>query len=456
MNKLLLLALASTMSTTALATGCTVVNGGADSGPGDSPDTGTTSGGDAGTDTSGGGGSDSTTTDTGGGGGSDSTTTDTGGGGGSDSTTTSETGGGGLATSCSTGTLYAGNPSYVGEYTDRPTSGTGIHADPPLQWGNLVFAGSRIYTRDDGEVWTVDTSAAGPVETKVAGQNSAKLAYAPGACGAARLAKIWGMAALPDKSIVVADIFGNAVLHIANPTTSACTVEVWAGNATANPDLSDTLNPGDVLGAGASAKFDGPASLVTDDAGNIFVFDIGNMKIKKIAADAAHTVTTVAKIPADGPAQITNLTRIGTKLYAVGTDGAEAYVIAIDTVSGAVSTVIKGGGGKFPPIDASQYPAIAGITTDGTGLILSGKGFIWYLTTSGTLTHIAGAGSPIDFPPSGYDAKASHPAKDVVLGNKFVGSISGSTDYITYHEGSVFWRGRGDGTAAYLEKFSCP
>src|SRR4051812_5867191 len=52
---------------------------------------------------------------------------------------TMETGTGGLATSCSTGSIFAGNPTYDGMPLDRPTSGTGILADPPFQWQNLVF-----------------------------------------------------------------------------------------------------------------------------------------------------------------------------------------------------------------------------------------------------------------------------------------------------------------------------
>ena len=451
MNKLLLLACASTITSAALATGCTVVNQGSDAGTGDNPDTGTAPGLD---------GSVNDSSSPPGDGATDTTAPGTDGG--VDSTTTTDTGtppgdtGGTTATSCSTGKLFAGDPTYVGDYTDRPTSGTGILADPPMQWQNMVFNNGRVYTRDDGELWSVDLSVASPVETRVAGHNGAALAYAPGPCSSALMAKIEGIGALPDKSIVLTDSIGNAVLHVANPTTSACTVEFWAGNATTDSDLSAVKNPGDAVGPGATAQFDGPGALVTDDSGNVYVWDSNNLKIKKIANDAAHTVSTLVKMPSDGPDNITNMTRIGSKIYAMGQDGVAAFVLAIDTGTGAITTVIKGGGGTFPPVDSTTYPAISGITTDGTGLMISGKGYIWYLTTSGTLTHIAGAGNPIDFPPSGYDAKASHPALDVVLGNSTVGSISGSQDYITYFAGALYFRGKGDGTASYVEKFSCP
>src|SRR5690606_36164431 len=109
----------------------------------------------------------------------------------------------GAASSCSTGTLYAGNPVYDGEPTDRPAPGTGILEDPPLQWQNLVFAGTNLYTRDQGEIWHVGTSAAAPVENRIAGLNvGATFPYKAGACEEARFAKIEGLAALPDGSLV--------------------------------------------------------------------------------------------------------------------------------------------------------------------------------------------------------------------------------------------------------------
>ena len=71
----------------------------------------------------------------------------TGGGGGTGGSGGSGGGGGTTALACSTGTLFAGNPTYNGSPSDRPASGTGIHADPPLQWENLVFSGTHLFTR---------------------------------------------------------------------------------------------------------------------------------------------------------------------------------------------------------------------------------------------------------------------------------------------------------------------
>src|SRR5205809_133634 len=83
---------------------------------------------------------------------------------------------GGCFTS-SQGTLWAGNPQYNGASSDRPPSGTGIKADPPLQWQTLVFSGNFIYTRQESELWVVDTSASSPVETRIASQTPAGSTY---------------------------------------------------------------------------------------------------------------------------------------------------------------------------------------------------------------------------------------------------------------------------------------
>jgi hypothetical protein len=366
------------------------------------------------------------------------------------------------ANSCSTGSVWAGNPKYDGSYLDRPASGTGILADPPFQWENLVFNNGWLFSRDTGELWGVDLSAASKVEKLVAGKNrsDANYGYSAGPCATARFSRIEGLAALPDKSLVVADSLGNGVLHVKDPSGAGCTVEYWAGNATANLDYDPYKYPpneGDVDGPGASTKLDTPTGIVADEAGNVYFFDSGNHKIKKIANDAAHTVTTLVKLPTTGaPDRIPNLTRIGSKIYGVGTDPSKSYVFSVDTATGTMTTLLSGTATAFPPMDSYKQPVIHGITTDGTGLIISGNGYVWYLTTTGTLKHIAGMGPNIDYWASGYDPKASHPAMDLWLpGSRAVTSI-GSADYIAYYDGALYYRGHANGTAAFIEKISCP
>jgi hypothetical protein len=367
-------------------------------------------------------------------------------------------GGMGSAASCSTGTLYAGNPTYGGAPTDRPATGTSIHADPPFQWQNLVFVGSELYSRDDGELWGVDTSAQSPVEKRLVGLNTSAYAYAPGACASARLARIEGIAALADGSLLVSDVLGNGVVHITSPL-GACNVEIIAGNTTPNMDIDLNLplpNDGDLDGPGATAKFDSPGALVTDEAGNAYVYDKGNRKIKKIAADAQHTVTTLAKLDPNGPYGITNMTRIGKTIYAVGTNVSDSFILAFDTTSGMQTTIVQGRGDKFPPLDSVESATVAGITTDGQGLIVSGKGYVWYVTTNGDVHLLAGTGIHPDFPDMGYDPTMAQPAMMLELPPSANGSLIGSSDYIAYNKGAIYFRGHQQGTAAFVERIACP
>lgn len=363
---------------------------------------------------------------------------------------------------CGTGTLFAGNPAYDGNPNDRITPGTAMRADKPFKWQNLLFVGSTLYSRDAGELWAVDTAAANPVMNRVAGKNPAgsKYAFNGGACATARFGWIKGFAAMPDGSLLVVDGLANAVLKVKDPTAASCTVEYWAGTKTpiAEFDPYKVPNSGDADGPGASAKFTNPGPIVTDDAGNAFVYDAGSRKIKKIANDANHTVSTLGG-RIEKPYTIRNLTRIGTKLYGVGDDSSRASIVEVDSASGAVRVVVEGKGDVWKPLDSYKSATIHGITTDGKGLIVSGLGYIWYVTTAGKVSHIAGDGTPyIDFPKSGYDAKAAQPAMKLQLpGSRAAAGPDqevGSFEFITYNKGAIYTRGN-KGPAAFVTKIAC-
>ena len=366
---------------------------------------------------------------------------------------------------CSTGTLFAGNPSFDGAPNDRPASGTGIKTGTPFHWQNLVFVGNTLYSRDAGELWAVDTSAASPVETRIAGQNpkGGTYAFTAGPCATARFGWIKGIAALSDGSLLVVDGLANAVLKVKSPLNAAgCTVEYWAGTRTPKPELNPSSPPnvGDVDGPGATAKFSNPGPIVTDDAGNAYVYDSDSRKIKKVANDAAHTVSTLGGKKIDAPYTIRNLTRIGSKLYGIGDDSSKATVVEIDTATGAVRVVIEGKGDAFPPMPSFRGATLHGITTDGKGLIIAGLGFVWYLTTAGKLTHIAGDGtSSMDFPKGSYDPKAPQPALKLQLpGTRAAPGPNqevGSFEFITYSKGAIYTRGA-KGPGYFVEKIACP
>src|SRR5688500_19459307 len=72
---------------------------------------------------------------------------------------------------CSTGTLFAGNPMYDGQPNDRITPGTAMKADRPFKWQNLLFVGNTLYSRDSGGLWSIEPSDANPVINHVTRHN---------------------------------------------------------------------------------------------------------------------------------------------------------------------------------------------------------------------------------------------------------------------------------------------
>ena len=363
---------------------------------------------------------------------------------------------GAAISSCSTATLWAGNPAF--ETTDvsaRPADGTGILADPPFQWGNLSFVGNILYTRDTGEIWYVDTSAASPVEKRLIGQNGGgdEVTLKFGACATARVGAIQAIAALPDGSLVAADAFANDIIHIKDPQGAGCTVESWAG---LKDDTSfkgmNYPNLGDVDGPLGTSKIGYPTALATIGDGTVYFYDGQVAKFKKIANDADHTVSTIGKMP-DTLDICYGMVNIGNTVYALGYGGNSTNVYKIE---GTTITKVAGGGPDYWGIQTT--PQLGGITTDGTNIIVAGMGYMWLVKLSdGSATVIAGSGERVDLVKAGYDPKASHPALEVTLKPRGGASEAavGSPDYLGFKDGAVYYRGHGEGTASYVEKIQC-
>ncbi|MBW3623605.1 MAG: SMP-30/gluconolactonase/LRE family protein, partial [Armatimonadetes bacterium] len=135
--------------------------------------------------------------------------------------------------------------------------------------GDVYFTeyyGERVRVlKPDGTVRTVAGSFDAP-------------GYVDGRATRARFRSPEGIALLPDGSLVVADMNNSVVRKIA-PDGSVTTL-AGAGRS----DFRD--------GVGKAAAFDQPNGVCTDPAGNVYVADTFNNRIRKIAPDG--TVTTVA------------------------------------------------------------------------------------------------------------------------------------------------------------------
>jgi sugar lactone lactonase YvrE len=137
--------------------------------------------------------------------------------------------------------------------------------------------------------------------------------YVDGDGADARFTAPYGLAVRSDGMLIVAD-FGNQRLRLVDPSTGA--TSTFAGNGTA----------GFVNGPLLSAELSGPQGVAIDAAGDVFVSDTANYRVREIQGDAIDTVAgngTGGFLDADD--------RLASELYgleglAVSADGVDLYV----------------------------------------------------------------------------------------------------------------------------------
>jgi sugar lactone lactonase YvrE len=156
-----------------------------------------------------------------------------------------------------------------------------------------------------------------------------------------------------------------------------------------------------------SASLNRPSGVAVDGAGNLFIADTWNHRVRRV--DTAGTITTVAgNGTADysgdgGPATSASL----TVPYGVAVDGAGNLFIAdrwnhrirrVDT-AGTITTVAGNGtaglGGDGGPAASASLLAPSGVAVDGAGNLFiadSGNSLIRRVDTAGTITTVAGGG----------------------------------------------------------------
>src|SRR5262249_36776146 len=128
---------------------------------------------------------------------------------------------------------------------------------------------------------------------------------------------------------------------------------------------------GDTDGPAATAAIAQPSWPVTDGSGNIYFVDGGSHKVKMVAADAAHTVSTVGTLRSEREVEpIHGMTMLNDKLYTVTATLANGLVQEVDPATKKVRTVKDAGGASFAPLDSSRSPALSAITNDGDALLV--------------------------------------------------------------------------------------
>lgn len=296
-------------------------------------------------------------------------------------------------------TTYAGNPA---DNEDRPInagSADGPFANASFRIGDSVPEAYTIigsYTmaiNGAGDIFFADTlnntvrklGANGVVST-IAGA-APQQGTDNGTGSAARFLIPSGVALDGSGNLYVTDSGNNTIRKI----TTDAVVSTFAGVPRTG---------GSADGSGSAARFNNPAGIVSDSAGNLYVTDYGNHTIRKITP--AGAVTTLAGLAgsagtADGSG---NLARFRNPT-AIAIDSAGNLYVAdsgnhsIRRVSptGAVST-IAGGRGVAGTADgtgnAVRFNEPSGIAVDGSGTVY----------VADTINHTIRRGVPASNPPT--------------------------------------------------------
>jgi hypothetical protein len=231
-----------------------------------------------------------------------------------------------------------------------------------------VRSGALTYVADLRTIKVVDGT--GTVST-VAGTLGAS-GYVDDTGAAARFGIISGVVVLPNGDLAVADKSAHAVRRV----TPAGVVTTIAGGTRGSAD-----------GTGAAAQFDGIEGLAVGPAGQIYVSDGVNRRIRMI--DTGGVVTTVAGTGvtgvADGPGA--SATFFAPRGLAVGGDGV-VYVAdgtRIRTItSGIVATLVSSG------YASNTAPQTMVWDLDGSLLVMDGGCRITRVTTAGTVSVVGG------------------------------------------------------------------
>ena len=277
--------------------------------------------------------------------------------------------------------------TFAGSGTQGSTDGNGTVASFNYPYGVTTDAAGNVYVADLINHKIRKITPSGNVTT-FAGSGS--IGNANGNGIAASFNQPNGVATDAAGNVFVADRYNHKIRKI----TPAGDVTTFAGSGSIGSDN----------GNGIAASFYNPAGVATDAAGNVYVADQGNHKIRKITP--AGDVTTLAGSGSQGSANSNGIAASFNVPSGVATDAVgNVYVadyynnrIRKITPSGDVTTFAGSGsmGSTNGNGSAASFYRPYGVATDAVGNVyvadhLNNK--IRKITPSGDVTTLAGNGS---------------------------------------------------------------
>jgi sugar lactone lactonase YvrE len=253
-------------------------------------------------------------------------------------------------------TVAGGGSSYPGD--NGPATGASL-TDPTAV---AVSTSGNLYIADSSDNLIRQVSSG--VITTVAGDGNCCFTGDNGPATDASLDQPSGVAVDSAGNIYILDYFGNRIREVSNGVISTV-----AGNGVRGFSGDN--------GAATNAKLSGPAGIAVDAAGNLYISDQRNSRIRKVSSGVIATVAgdgTPGVSGDNGPATAGQL----NTPYGVAVDNAGSLYIAdwvannVRKVSNGVITTLAGNGtagfsGDNGPAAAAQLNSPYGIATDTSG-----------------------------------------------------------------------------------------
>jgi len=272
--------------------------------------------------------------------------------------------------SAGTATLIAGSSAGTAGETDN-TTGTSAKFNGPT---GIVYDGSGfLYVTDNSGSTIRRISTTSPYAVLTIAGASGSATEADNTTGtSARFNGPYGIDYDGAGSLYVTDNGGSTLRKIS--TTSPYAVSTIAGKANTPAETNNTT--------GTSARFNGPAGIVYDGSGNLYISDeIGNT-IRKVSTTSPYAVTTFAGSGTAGSNNATGTSATFKTPYGITIDASGNIIVAdegnnlIRTItSGAVVTTLAGSGTRAD-VDgvttAAQFYSPYAITADNSGNLFTG------------------------------------------------------------------------------------